>query len=90
MQTVRVEGKTVFDFCDDEETLKNITGYNSTEKEKYIDLSCEINRYGDIIDFARITKDRALGKAAIEAREKAWAAFNEAADAAMQEGFILD
>lgn len=86
---MNVKGKTIFDFCKDAEMRKAIIGGDYTEKD-YKSRCHEINRYGDLTNFAAKTNNMALFKAAAKAMDEAQREFDERADEAMRNGIIID
>lgn len=85
---MNVKGKTIFDFCKDEELRKKIIG-GDYSKDYYMGFS-EVSIYSHLLDYGIVIHDMDLCNAALKARDEAQGLFDRIADEAASKGMLVD
>ncbi len=83
-----LRNKTVFDFTDDDQVIKNIIG--ESPKDFYIRTCHHLNKLTDIQKLASLTNNEELYKAVSDEIVKAEAEWDDMCDAAQKNGLIID
>lgn len=88
-----LKGKTIFDFTEDKKIIKEIVGFNPSDKERkehYINNCHPINAARDIYEYACTVKNKELRQAALLYGDELQEEMEERAEEAAKEGIIVD